>query len=199
MAVARNLQMGRHGLLETFFKKTFWPPQRHVGKLVPWRGTEPHPVHWKCEVLTTGPLGKALEGNLPYSSFNSTWTLWVGQVGDEEVSRWREERSDPTWGNHPSVIIPGSIPQKVGKTPLPALGSDSSSWPSRKQLKSIQNNCRIMALGTGEPFESWNLREGITKCCSISHQWPAPPSQHTLCRLWLCCDGNKSNYKTAYS
>lgn len=55
---------------------------------------------------------------------------------------------------------------KVGETPLPALGSDSSSWPSRTQLK--QNNCRIMALGTGEPFGSWNLREGITKC-SIGH------------------------------
>lgn len=117
----------------------------------------------------------------------------MGRAGDEEVSRWREERSDTTWGNHPLVIIPGSIPQKVGETPLPALGSDSSSWPSRTQLKSVQNNCRIMALGTGEPFRYWNLREGITKC-SISHQRPAPPGQPTLCRLWLCWDGNKSNY-----
>ena len=191
MAVARNPQMGRHEPLETFFGKTFWPRQRHVGILVPWRGTEPVPPVFKVWSFNHWTTRKALEGSLPYSSFNSTGTLWVGRVGDEEVSRWGEERSDTTWGNHPLVIIPGSIPQKVGETPLPALGSDSSSWPSRTQLK--QNNCRILALCTGEPFGSWNLRESITKC-SISHQWPAPPSQPTLCRLWLCWDGNKSNY-----
>ena len=33
----------------------FW----HAGSQFPDQGSNPHPIHWKGEILTTGPLGKA--------------------------------------------------------------------------------------------------------------------------------------------
>ena len=61
-------------------------------------------------------------------------------------------------------------PRRVGKMLLPSPGSGSSFWPSRRQLKTVQSSCRITALGTGNPFGAWKLREGITKRCSVSPQ-----------------------------
>ena len=33
---------------------------RHVRSQLPDQGSNPRPLHWKCEVLTTGPPGKSL-------------------------------------------------------------------------------------------------------------------------------------------
>ena len=35
----------------------FIAPQ-HVGSYFPNQGSNPHPLHWKCGFLTTGPPGK---------------------------------------------------------------------------------------------------------------------------------------------
>ena len=37
------------------------------GTLGPWPGLNPHPLHWKCGVLITGPPGKSLISS-PFSS-----------------------------------------------------------------------------------------------------------------------------------
>lgn len=36
----------------------FWPHYTAYGTLVSWPGTEPASLHWKREILTTGPSGK---------------------------------------------------------------------------------------------------------------------------------------------
>ena len=37
----------------------FWPDPMVHGTLVPGTGIGPVPLHWKCRILTTGPLGKS--------------------------------------------------------------------------------------------------------------------------------------------
>ena len=39
---------------------TFGGAAWHVGSWFPNQGSNPHPLHWKCTVLNTGPLGKSL-------------------------------------------------------------------------------------------------------------------------------------------
>ena len=45
---------------------------QHVGSSFPTQGLNPHPLHWKNEVLTTGPLGKSL------SLFISLFVCFLG-------------------------------------------------------------------------------------------------------------------------
>ena len=47
--------------LSSFFKKNFFGrTSQHVGSQFPDQGSNPHCLHWKRRVLTTGPPGKSL-------------------------------------------------------------------------------------------------------------------------------------------
>ena len=51
---------GRAFLFVCFY--IFGHAAQHVGYQPPNQGANPHPLHWKCAVLTTGPPGKSCSG-----------------------------------------------------------------------------------------------------------------------------------------
>ena len=63
---SKNKDLSRVVFLPSFlpsflpFFPIFWPCCTACDILVPSQGPNLYPLHWKCEVLTTGPLGKSL-------------------------------------------------------------------------------------------------------------------------------------------
>jgi len=56
------------------FLNYFSPPGMTCGILVPWPGTEPKPLQWKCGVLTRGPPGESL---LQYFTRITILSHWI--------------------------------------------------------------------------------------------------------------------------
>ena len=52
---------------------------RHVRSQLPDQGSNPRPLHWKCEVLTTGPPGKSL--TVLFFKFYLFIYLFIGCIG----------------------------------------------------------------------------------------------------------------------
>ena len=66
LTCSKNKDLNRVVFLSLFlpsflsFFPIFWPCHTACGILVPNQGPNLYPWHWKCEVLTTGLLGKSL-------------------------------------------------------------------------------------------------------------------------------------------
>ena len=84
----------------------FGHTMRHVGSWFPDQGSNPHPVQWKCGVLTTGPRGKSLEFSylfffFPLEILKAFLLKWDGieRADFDSTSGWPQKF--PCLGMHP--------------------------------------------------------------------------------------------------